>query len=489
MRLNTWVTPTRIALFAIVALAAVFRLWHIGVAPPGLYPDEATNGNDALHALQTHDFSVFYPNNGGREGLFINLQAIALLVAGVREAWVLRIVSALVGIATIPGFYFLGTVLWNRRVGLISAALVAGSFWHVVFSRIGFRAIMAPLLLTWALGFLIYGFRKIRIEKPSTASILYVVLGGALAGLGLYTYIAFRAAMLVFVATCAAFTLIATYERKRVITASLLAGLAALIVAAPLLSYFATHPGSFSDRTSQVSVFASEHPYQQIVQNIVLEAKMLVTSGDTNWRHNFSGQPELPLPIFFAVCAGIVALGVGAYKTKGKDVRSITVIALVVAGAIPAVISNEGMPHALRSIMLIVPIFLLAGLGLDEAARWFKKRNMRGAGLVLSICVITYGFGYTALQYPKYVGRPEVAGEFTKSYVALGKILLNRDQSESAYVVVPHGDVLIDGIPVAAQTTMFISGTATKEEQQKANIIYITNDRPIPAGVRTYVMN
>src|SRR3989344_5054666 len=62
----------------IIIVAAIFRFQNITSAPPGLYPDEAMNGNNALQAIDTGDYKVFYPENNGREGLFINIQVLSL---------------------------------------------------------------------------------------------------------------------------------------------------------------------------------------------------------------------------------------------------------------------------------------------------------------------------------------------------------------------------------------------------------------------------
>jgi hypothetical protein len=59
----------RAAFALILAYAAFLRLHALTTTPPGLYRDEAMNGNNALAALETHRFAVFYPENNGREGL------------------------------------------------------------------------------------------------------------------------------------------------------------------------------------------------------------------------------------------------------------------------------------------------------------------------------------------------------------------------------------------------------------------------------------
>ena len=66
----------------ILAVAVFFRFWQLDQIPPGLYPDVAINGINATDALKNHDFKIFYPDNNGREGLFINLIALSFWLFG-----------------------------------------------------------------------------------------------------------------------------------------------------------------------------------------------------------------------------------------------------------------------------------------------------------------------------------------------------------------------------------------------------------------------
>ena len=50
-------------LVLILALGVLFRFHDAAAVPPGLDPDEAYNGTDALIALHDHSFKVFYPLN------------------------------------------------------------------------------------------------------------------------------------------------------------------------------------------------------------------------------------------------------------------------------------------------------------------------------------------------------------------------------------------------------------------------------------------
>ncbi|MDP3934611.1 MAG: glycosyltransferase family 39 protein [Candidatus Giovannonibacteria bacterium] len=146
------------------------------------------NGTNTIQALEGDEWKVFYPENFGREGLFINIQALFVKTLG-HESWVLRLPSAIFGLFTVLGLYFLTKELFSERIALFSAFFLATSFWHINFSRMGFRAIMAPFFLVWAFNFLFLGMRK--LKQP------FFVLAGLFFGLGAHSYIAYRVAPLI----------------------------------------------------------------------------------------------------------------------------------------------------------------------------------------------------------------------------------------------------------------------------------------------------
>ncbi len=50
-------------LSAVLIIASFFRLYNLKSVPPGLYPDEAMNGSNALEAIETGEYKIFYPEN------------------------------------------------------------------------------------------------------------------------------------------------------------------------------------------------------------------------------------------------------------------------------------------------------------------------------------------------------------------------------------------------------------------------------------------
>src|SRR5262249_25690967 len=83
-----WPDRKRLVLVFVLGYAAFLRLYRIQSVPPGLYRDEAMDGNNAIEVLETRRWQVFYPEDGGREGLYINVAALFVARIG-HEAWVL----------------------------------------------------------------------------------------------------------------------------------------------------------------------------------------------------------------------------------------------------------------------------------------------------------------------------------------------------------------------------------------------------------------
>src|SRR5262249_11754846 len=149
----------RLILIAILLFAAFLRFFELPTVPRGIQIDEAMNGSNILEIHETGRFQVFYPENMGREGLFINLQALASSILG-DEPWVLRVVSATFGVATVWTTYLLARELFAPSIGLLTAFFLATSYWHLMLSCLGTRAVSASFFLTLTLYLLLTGFRR-----------------------------------------------------------------------------------------------------------------------------------------------------------------------------------------------------------------------------------------------------------------------------------------------------------------------------------------
>ncbi len=543
----------------IIIIASFLRLYNITELPPGLYPDEAMNGNNALEALSNTNFSAeggsafggkwFYPENNGREGLFINIQAISVAIFG-NVPWALRSVSAIFGILTVLGIYFLVKELINyvsapletpplnetpirerlglltgsteineklrNNIALLSSFFLATSFWHINFSRIGFRAIMAPFFIIFALYFLFRSFNK-------NYSLGSGILAGLFFGLGFHSYIAFRGLPILILIVFIIDWFKNPLRRDSLIKIFIWFVIISLIVFAPLGYHFIKNPQDFMGRTTQVSIFSSPTPIKDLTINILKTAGMFNFSGDYNWRHNYAGKPELFWPVGILFVIGILLglrmffekvsrrlsghgvptlVGTSEAESQAANERLgerdrvfreeysqvyIILFAWIAIAALPVVVSNEGIPHALRAIIMIPPIFILAGIGGIWLYEFIKSRLNREtnakpyAKLTRKILLVVSGYTLMAiLIFEAYIAyfilwgkNQNVQGAFSADYIQIGRELNSLPKEIPKYVVVEAGGANVRGLPMPTQTVMFITDTFTPEKQKEKNIFYI----------------
>ncbi|MCD6528536.1 glycosyltransferase family 39 protein [bacterium] len=463
-------------LFLILILGAFFRLWQLNSIPPGLYPDEAINGNEALST----PLKVFYPENNGREGLYINLISLSFKTFGV-SIWSLRIVSAITGILTILGLYLLTVELFqiadfnfqnSRAIALLSSFFLATSFWHINFSRIGFRGILVPFILVFAFYFLLKGFRN---QKK-----LFLIVGGVFFGLGFYTYPAFRLAVLLLLIVLIPWWLIYKKQglQKIFILYTLYFILTTFLVALPIGIYFLENPSFFFSRMSGISVFNqnSNPPFSQfqaLGKSFLAHLAMFNFKGDGNWRHNFSGSPQLLWPVGILFLIGLFYSFYNLRKSiKTNNKKQILLYGFLISWCLilllPGILTYEGIPHALRTIGVIPASYIIAGLGGWYVYQLFEL-NVKNKKLLI-LASLVFILTVSVVQFDKYFVKwgknPEVEGAFSKDYVEIGNYLNSLSSETKKYVIVNQPGVPVpypDGIPMPAQTIMFIQATKGKK--------------------------
>jgi 4-amino-4-deoxy-L-arabinose transferase-like glycosyltransferase len=470
-------------LFAILVLALFVRVYHLDSLPAGLYPDEATNGTDALLANETGEYRLLYTNNYGREGLFINLQALAIKYFG-NTVPVLKFWSVVFGTLAVLGIYLLARELFARRIyALIAAFLIATSYWAINFSRIGFRAIMVTFLLTFSFYFFFRGFRTYRLRDFFVA--------GLFLGVGLHTYVAFRLAPLILIALLPALFL--TYERflARYWKHMLIFGLGAFITAAPMFYDFYQHPDHFSSRTGAVSIFSPDINkgdfWGTFGKTFGLSMVKYNFWGDQNWRHNYPPYPILD-PVtgafflagfLYLIWETVTLIGL-RFRDKLRDerlVRNWFLLAAFFVMLMPEFLTEEGLPHALRAIGTQMPVYLIALLPIT----WIVNRAHRSLSgarfalfslLALSLC-LSAAFNLTK-YFVFFNLNPNQHGAFNQNFRNMAVYAMSLPADTMKYIV-PNGGgrMMEDGLPVSAQPIKFL--TAGKIE----NLVYLNPETVI----------
>ncbi|HDZ54541.1 MAG TPA: hypothetical protein ENI19_02165 [Candidatus Nealsonbacteria bacterium] len=479
-------------LLLILVIASFFRLWQLDSIPPGLYPDEAINGNNALEVLRTGNLKVFYPDNNGREGLFINLVALSFAVFGA-SVWSLKIVTAIIGILTVLGLYLLTKELFSHlaikpfnhsAIALLASFFLAISFWHTNFSRIGFRGILVPFVLVFGLYFLMKAFRTKKLSN--------FIFSGIFWGIGFYTYISFRmAVIIIIIILILKFIEYLKKERSEIGWGRILWKkiylrdgwwkvnvflVVIILIALPIGIYFLQNPGDFIGRATGVSIFSQQSPVMAFGESLVKHLGMFNFYGDPNWRHNFAGSPMLFWPIGILFLIGIVLSIrhlIQSIKTKNYPLFTVYCLLFIwfFAMLLPGVLTYEGVPHALRVIGVIPVVYIFAAIGGLVIYGWLKN-IIKKPKLLFVLCLLFIVFtGYSEFNkyFYNWAKNSEVEKAFSKNYVTIGNYLNSLPSKIKKYVIVNEPGVPLYGISIPAQTVIFIE--AAKFNQPRS--IYV----------------
>ena len=150
------------ALVLVVAIGAYLRLAHLGAL--GFRWDEDLSGLAVRAILEKGVPELPSGMIYLRGGLFSHLMAASASLFGFSE-FALRLPAALFGIALIVAAYLFGAALFGRIVGLVTAALLAISFWDIDLARYArfYSAFSVLYVLT------LYAIWQFRVKTPSTA--------------------------------------------------------------------------------------------------------------------------------------------------------------------------------------------------------------------------------------------------------------------------------------------------------------------------------
>ncbi|XLQ20477.1 MAG: ArnT family glycosyltransferase [Candidatus Moraniibacteriota bacterium] len=428
----------------IIILAITVRVWNIDTVPSGIYPDEANNGTNAYDAQLTGDYQWFYPDNNGREGLYLNLMAITFKFFDV-SMLTIKIPSIIMGALTVVGVYLLSRELFisKPRLALIASYLTAVSFWAINFSRIAFRAIMMLPILTFCFYFI---FRGIRTNKWWNFA-----LAGFIFGLGFHTYIAFRIApALLFVIFILLLLQYGIVLFKKYWKGALIFILFAVLSAAPIFYTFHTHPEYLNSRTGDVSVFANSEDGLVSTLTTTVSASLLKFNfyGDQNWRHGFPPTPTLESFVGIMFVGGlllsIIIFLTYLYRRFFKKIHNrklVThglLIAWFFAFLAPEFLTTEGLPHSLRSIGVLPVVYIFAAFFINFIIERSKKHSLITYKITLTLMVILMLTSGTCnvLKYHKYwATSPLQAQAFNKSLTDIANYIKIIPDDATKYVV------------------------------------------------------
>lgn len=390
-------------LVVILSAAGILRLWNLGQIPPGLYCDEVAMGVNAKclgesgRSLKGDRFPL-YVHEATFE--FWNSKAIVYqpiyqygLVPFVRflglSPAVVRLPSVLFGLLGIWSAFVLGKTLFDERLALVAAALLAISPWHFQYSRICFEAISATVFLACGVALLWRGLTRPRL----------LVVGGVLLGIATYTYPPVRLFAPVLGLGFAWIHRQALWANRRSAGVALAAVVAVVL---PNVYVILTDPNQgrmyhlfiFSaDIASQppvraldaaaadsgLAAFILHHrgvliPYVFLYGYLMhLSPAFLFTSGDPVLRHCLAG-----MGMCHVFMAPLLAAGLFVLFRSWREKRSQFLLWWFLTWPIPASLTIDA-PHGTRAITNFPILELISAVGACAlaAATWASWKNLR----------------------------------------------------------------------------------------------------------------
>ena len=399
-------------LLGIIFIAGLFlRLISLGSTPSGFTPDEASQGYAAYSLLQTgkDEWGIPWPITSFRAfadfraPLQTYLMIPSIAIFGLNE-FAVRLPSAIFGSLAILLLYFLAKALFPKqpKVALFASLFLAISPWHLQFSRMALEANYSSFFLTGGLLFFILGLSKPRL----------LILSGILFGLDLYSYLAAK----IFVPLFILGLLIVFRESFREIKIKYLCiflGLLALF-GAPLYldSFFG--PGNVRGKDLIITNFSKENineigtiqylsPLNQLNPKISRLLNNKFTFTVSHFYQNFLSYlspafwfAESGRETTYAIIPGrgllyfwmMPLLFYGIYSlAKRKDKTSLIFLLWLLLGIIPAAITKEGYrPNRAGSLMTLFE--LVSAFGFVELLQNFKVLNKTISKIIIYLTIL-----------------------------------------------------------------------------------------------------
>jgi hypothetical protein len=372
----TGVKGEAILLAAVFIASFILRYWDLSNFLPGIWFDEAQNGNETQSLIETGKPVVFVAGYTHMPAMYFYLASVFVKALGL-NIFPLRLVSCVLGSLSVVAFYFLAKqVFRDWRSALLAAFLLAFSRIHITFSRVAFLGMQTVFL-----EILFFYFYFKFLERKSA---VLAAVAGLLLGLAQYT---FSAANFILITVILHSLYLAAknilFFWKNYLAGFVLMAAVSLIIAAPLIDFAIRSPQEFFQRAGDVSIMKDIKDFKSlepIARNLKAYALCFNFEGDYNGRHNLYKKPMLdtisgvffvlglvvalcrpgfwffPFWMFVMALPGILTLTIESpqfYRILGLIPAAYILITLGIKTAADAVAGLSGKKHAAVVFMLV----------------------------------------------------------------------------------------------------------------------------------------
>jgi 4-amino-4-deoxy-L-arabinose transferase-like glycosyltransferase len=420
-----WEWAAIAALTIVALLVRVIALEHL---PGNFSGDEGEMGMEARAVLDGVSRDPFTTGWESHPTLWFFLQAASLRVFG-DSVLGLRLLSALLGTATVPVLYLYARRPFGARVALAASTLLAVYHFHIHFSRIGLNNIADPPVALLAFACFFEGCRR---RSP-----FLFALSGIFLGVDQHLYFAGRLAPLLIVAVIGQQ---AVFHRERLLAVARflpLLFLGLFVGFGPLVRVPLFHWPDFTARLAVEGVFQSGWYHDRIAEGAaplhVLATQAWDGIGGYGFLSDRSPHYYPGMPLLDSVSNGFFIVGVLVLVAWFRRSEPVLVLGwlLATAAASALVVSSPGSPHyvtASPAICLAIAVGIDAILG-----RFAANTRLRPWAVgALGATVGALGAWNLNFYFREYSPRDTYAWSPTLTSTAIGHYLAPR--TSGAYV-------------------------------------------------------
>jgi SAM-dependent methyltransferase len=352
----------------IFSLAFLARFANLAGKPFILSGVESSIGLDALNIADGFAVSPFATGWLTNPTLVYYLLSIPLKLFG-PSVLSIRMLSPLVGAATVALLFVLGGAVWGRQVGTIAATLLAGSHFHLHYSRLGATNVWDPFVTLLAVGLVLLAWRR-----PDQLNRRRIWLAsGCAVGLGAYFFTSSRLLPPILISTLLAALILRRGSISGRWQNILAATLMAFVVSLPQLLFYNDNPGTFMDRANALGIgenqsgwVASEAERTNRDQSAILLDQ--IQRALLSFNHALDNSPSYRpgTPLLSLGPAILFSLGVVFAAFRPRRLRSLSLLIWVAATMTLAGAMLIEVPSSHRLLIATPALSLLGAIGLVE---------------------------------------------------------------------------------------------------------------------------
>lgn len=333
----------------LLIVAAFFRLWRLGAAPPGMHAEELINAQIS-DRLREGDVSVIYDEvEPAREGLYYAILAVSTTLIG-RGLILWRLPSVWIAMLSLAFTARLMRRLFGRRVSLMTLGLLAVGFWPVWMGRSVLHVTLLPLATVVVAYTLVRAFEA---HDQATSSMWFTV-GGLALGATQYVHVT-SWTMLLLVPLLAAYRWLVNRQDLRRHWSNIIYALSlTLVLCLPLIIFLARHPGA------REPVPVAEQPglIAEIPGRLVSSLAALALRGDMLPSHNLPGRPVME-----PVIAVLTVVGLGVCIARWQRPAYGLAVLWLLVGLLPTALLPRRADFEFMAVILPI-VFAFPAIGL-----------------------------------------------------------------------------------------------------------------------------